>query len=67
MSSYPEAILTRAIESGAILRLDPGVLAHAIIGLLQSVWGWYRPGGRRKLDYLRDRYCEYVRAMLTAA
>jgi TetR/AcrR family transcriptional regulator, cholesterol catabolism regulator len=59
--------LTRAIESGAIPRQDPGVLAHAIIGLLQSVWGWYRPGGRRKLDYLRDRYCQYVRAMLTTA
>ena len=61
------AYLTSAMESGAIPRQDPGVLAHAIIGLLQSVWGWYRPGGRRKLDYIKDRYCDYVRAMLAAA
>jgi TetR/AcrR family transcriptional regulator, cholesterol catabolism regulator len=59
--------LTRAMESEAIPHQDPGVLAHAIIGLLQSVWGWYRPGGRRKLNYIKDRYCDYVRAMLLAA
>jgi TetR/AcrR family transcriptional regulator, cholesterol catabolism regulator len=55
-----------AMDRGSIPRQDPGVLAHAIIGLLQSVWGWYRPGGRQRLADLERMYCGYVRAMLFA-
>jgi TetR/AcrR family transcriptional regulator, cholesterol catabolism regulator len=56
--------LTDAMSSGAIPQQDPTVLAHAIIGLLQSVWGWYRPAGRQRLSDLEMLYCGYVRAML---
>lgn len=59
--------LATAIDAGRISRQDPTVLAHAIIGLLQSVWGWYRPGGRQKLADVGAQYHAYVRAMLTAS
>lgn len=59
--------LGAAMSHGSIPHQDPGVLAHSIIGLLQSVWGWYRPGGRQKLSDLETVYCGYVRAMLFAA
>ncbi len=58
--------LAAAMESGAIPRQDPVVLAHAIIGLLQSVWGWYRPGGKQRLADLGPAYRGYVRGMLLA-
>ena len=56
--------LSDAMDRGSIPRQDPGVLAHGIIGLLQSVYAWYRPGGRQKLSDLETIYCGYVRAML---
>ena len=59
--------LTDAMAAGAIPQQDPVILAHAIIGLLQSVWGWYRPGGRQNLRDLDTLYRGYVRAMLSAA
>jgi AcrR family transcriptional regulator len=59
--------LGEAMAAGSIPEQDPGVLAHAVIGLLQSVWGWYRPTGRQKLSDLETTYCGYVRAMLFAA
>jgi AcrR family transcriptional regulator len=59
--------LTDAMAAGAIPKQDPSVLAHAILGLLQSVWGWYRPGGRQRLSDLETMYCGYVRAMLHSA
>jgi hypothetical protein len=52
------------MDRDSIPRQDPAVLAHGIIGLLQSVYGWYRPGGRQKLSDLEPIYCGYVRAML---
>jgi AcrR family transcriptional regulator len=59
--------LTDAMAAGAIPQQDPVVLAHAIIGLLQSIWGWYRPSGRQKLRDLETVYRGYVRAMVFAA
>lgn len=58
---------TDAMARGALPQQDPTLLTRAIIGLLQSVWGWYRPGGRQKLADLQPVYCAYVRAMLLPA
>jgi AcrR family transcriptional regulator len=60
------AYLTDAMTTRAFPQQDPVVLAHAIIGLLQSVWAWYRPSGTQKLADLDRLYCAYVRAMLFA-
>jgi hypothetical protein len=37
--------LTRGMEQGAIPEADPRLLARAILGLYNSVFHWYRPGG----------------------
>ena len=47
--------LTRGMEQGAIPEADPRLLARAILGLYNSVFHWYRPGGdlcaRRRADF----------------
>jgi TetR/AcrR family transcriptional regulator, cholesterol catabolism regulator len=37
--------LTRGMEQGAIPKTDPKLLARSVLGLYNSVWHWYRPGG----------------------
>src|SRR5206468_415338 len=37
--------LAAAMAAGHLPARDPRLLAHSIIGLLQSVWAWYRPSG----------------------
>lgn len=46
--------LSRAMESGAIPEADPRLLTRSLLGLYNSVWHWYRPGGVVTLDQLRD-------------
>ena len=48
--------LTRGMEQGAIPQADPRLLARAILGLYNSVWHWYRPGGDLSLADVRDFY-----------
>jgi AcrR family transcriptional regulator len=47
------AFLTRGMEQGAIPEADPRLLTHALLGLYNSVWHWYRPGGGLSLDEVR--------------
>jgi TetR/AcrR family transcriptional regulator, cholesterol catabolism regulator len=44
------AFLARGMQQGALPERDPQLLARALIGLYNSVWVWYRPGGTRSLD-----------------
>src|SRR6201991_636850 len=47
--------LTRGMEQGAIPQADPRLLSRAILGLVNSVWHWYRPrGGGLSLDEVRE-------------
>ena len=39
------AFLARGMEEGALPRSDPQLLAKALLGLYNSAWTWYRPGG----------------------
>ncbi len=45
--------LTRGMEQGAIPEADPRLLARAILGLYNSIWHWYRPGGDLSMDQVR--------------
>src|SRR3954468_5289385 len=58
--------LSEAIDAQALPPRDPRLLAHSIIGLLQSVWAWYRPSGKYTTADLRSFYSANVRAMLFA-
>jgi AcrR family transcriptional regulator len=48
------AFLTRGMEQGAIPESDPRLLTHALLGLYNSVWHWYRPRGELSLEAVRD-------------
>ena len=59
--------LDSAMAAGHIPARDPRLLAHSIIGLLQSVWAWYRPSGRYGLAELDAFYTANVRALILAS
>ena len=42
--------LVRGMEQGALPRNDAQLLARAVLGLYNSVWAWYRPGGKLGLQ-----------------
>jgi hypothetical protein len=33
------------MQEGALQTTDPQLLARTLLGLYNSVWSWYRPGG----------------------
>jgi TetR/AcrR family transcriptional regulator, cholesterol catabolism regulator len=39
------AFLARGMDEGALPRADPQLLTRTLLGLYNSVWSWYRPGG----------------------
>ena len=39
------AFLALGMQEGALPATDPHLLARALLGLYNSVWSWYRPGG----------------------
>jgi AcrR family transcriptional regulator len=41
--------LARGMQQGLIPESDPRLLTRAVLGLYNSVWRWYRPGGTLKL------------------
>jgi AcrR family transcriptional regulator len=47
-------LVRRGIASGAFAKRDPRQTALALLGLVVSVWRWYRPGGRQSLDEITD-------------
>ena len=57
-------LLERGMAADAFPRRDPHTLAQAVLGLLVSVWRWYRWGGRLDLADVRDFYLGCVRRMV---
>jgi TetR/AcrR family transcriptional regulator, cholesterol catabolism regulator len=49
-------LLARAMEHGAVTESDPRLLARAVLGLYNSIWGWYRPHGVIGLDVVSAFY-----------
>jgi AcrR family transcriptional regulator len=41
--------LARGMQQGHLPENDPQLLARAVLGLYNSVWHWYRPGGTLEL------------------
>jgi AcrR family transcriptional regulator len=58
------AFLTRGMEQGAIPQADPRLLTFALLGLYNSVWHWYRPGGALTLDEVRAFFVERCLAVV---
>ena len=50
--------LSRGMAQGLIPEADARMLTRAVLGLHNSVWHWYRPGGSMPLQELSDFYVE---------
>jgi TetR/AcrR family transcriptional regulator, cholesterol catabolism regulator len=55
------AFLARGMQQGLIPEQEPRILTRALLGLHNSVWHWYRPGGPLSLAEVGEFY---VRAQL---
>jgi hypothetical protein len=61
------AFLERGMREGAIPENDPVLLTRALLGLYNSIWHWYRPGGLLSLDELRRYFVGRELAILGCA
>ena len=50
--------LARGMEQGLLPERSPRLLTRAVIGLYNSVWVWYRPGGSLLLDDVARFYVD---------
>lgn len=57
-------LLSRAMEQGVLVEADPRLLTRAVLGLHNSVWHWYRPGGDLALSDVSDFYVQRSLAVL---
>ncbi len=61
-----EELLEHGMGSGEFARRDPQLSARGLLGLIVSVWRWYRPGGPLSLDevsrFVTDSCMRMVRA-----
>jgi len=48
--------MTRGMAQGLVPEADPQLLTRAVLGLYNSVWHWYRPGGILGLDQVAEFY-----------
>lgn len=51
-------LVQRGIDQGAFAPRDARQTGLALLGLIVSVWRWYRPGGSMSLDEVRDFYTD---------
>jgi AcrR family transcriptional regulator len=59
--------LSRGMAQGRIPEADARMLTRAVLGLHNSVWHWYRPGGSTPLLQISDFYVERCLRVLGAA
>lgn len=55
-SSWTELVAQVTEQARPASDLDPEVGARAVLGLINSVWRWYRPGGRLTLEEIAAHY-----------
>jgi AcrR family transcriptional regulator len=58
------AFFARGMQQNAIPENDPQLLARAVLGLYNSVWHWYRPGGTLTLDEVAEFYVSRELALI---
>ena len=60
------AFFARGMQQGLIPESDPQLLARAVLGLYNSVWQWFRPGGTVALADVGRFYIERELAIIGA-
>ena len=58
--------LARGMQEGVITEDDPRILTRALLGLRQSIWYWYEPGGPLTLDDVAAFFVRRQLALLGA-
>src|SRR5215212_9865165 len=58
------SFLAQAMEHGAIPEAEPRLLARAVLGLYNSIWQWFRPGGIFALEPVGDFFKHRALAMI---
>jgi AcrR family transcriptional regulator len=58
------SFLSEAMRQNAIPECDPRLLTRAILGLYNSIWQWYRPGGIHSLEPIAEFFKDRALAML---
>jgi TetR/AcrR family transcriptional regulator, cholesterol catabolism regulator len=56
--------LARGMQQGPFPQKDPRLLTYSLLGLYQSIWHWYMPGGALTLKQLAEFFVEQQVAML---
>ncbi|MGZ8178808.1 TetR/AcrR family transcriptional regulator [Williamsia sp. SKLECPSW1] len=54
------SLIERGVKSGDFVAADPVLQARLVLGVVVSVWRWYRPGGPISLDELIGTVSEAV-------
>lgn len=57
-------LIRHGMETGAFPQRDPRLLAQAVLGVILSVWRWYRPGAQWSLDEVGDIITELCQQMV---
>jgi hypothetical protein len=47
-------LLQRGMDEGVFVRRDARTLALSMLGMIVSIWGWYRPRGTVTLSEVSD-------------
>lgn len=58
-------LLQRGMDDGVVVGGEPLVHTRLLLGVMGSVWGWYRPGGAVSLDDLIGMVSESTLRMVT--
>jgi AcrR family transcriptional regulator len=61
------SFLAAGMRDGAIPETDPRLLTLAILGLYNSIWSWYRPGGTFPLARVAEYFTQLTLTMVGAA
>jgi hypothetical protein len=56
--------LARGMQQGLLPESDPRLLTRAVLGIYNSVWHWYRPGGTLELADVGKFYVSRQLAIL---
>jgi AcrR family transcriptional regulator len=60
---FVEGLISEAQQQGEVAAdLDPAVLSYCLFGALNSVYTWYRPGGKVSATQLADTLARFVLA-----
>ena len=61
------SFLAAGMREGAIPETEPRLLTHAVLGLYNSIWSWYRPGGTSALARVAEYFTQLTLTLVGVA